>query len=234
MLFKNENAEAEKDVETARILWFQKIEVLKNGNIALTFNEEIAKHFVLKTGYTALELLEIGSLQSFYAMRYYGFAKSKGGFDGKKGNKKNEWWFEYTEDELRELFNIEEDKYKDRRKFVEKVIKQPCDEVCRKTSLNIELSYEKICKGKYLWHFCCSQKSECQLEIKASESTSAKSEKREINAQLKEIAAYKSKYPEQFQKALEFVRSRNKLPFSFSINDEYDAACVLKSQNLVI
>lgn len=234
IVLRNENAKNDSDVYTAKILWFQKIEILKNGDIALTFNEEIAKHFEFKIGYTALELLEIGSLQSFYAMRYYGLAKSRAGWSGKDGNSTNEWWFEYTEDELRQLFGVDKDKYKDRRKFVEKVIKQPCDEVCRKTTLNISLSYEKICKGKYRWHFSCSPKTEMRFDIKASDSIAVQREKREINSQFAEIEAYKQKYPELFEKALEFVKSKNKLPFSFSVNNEFDAMNMLKSQNFTV
>ena len=77
-----------QDVWLRKMPWFQKVEVMLNGNVCLKFNQEIADFFDFRIGYTALELLEIGNLRSFYAMRYYGFAKSKSGFCGESGNQK--------------------------------------------------------------------------------------------------------------------------------------------------
>ena len=229
---KNKNAINANDSYYTKITWFQKVEILKNGDIALTFNDEIAQYFEFKIGYTALELLEIGNLRSFYAMRFYSMAKSKSGYKGVKGNKREEWWFEYTEDELRTLFEIDNHKYLDRRKFVEKVIKQPCEEISSKTNLNIQLSYKKISKGKYLWKFSCSLKNIEPLKITANDSETVKKEKEQINAERTELEFIKISHPKEFKEALEFIQSKNQLPFRFQINDEYAALALLKKNGI--
>ena len=91
-------------------------------------------------------------------MRYYGLAKSTMGFSGERGNGRNSWWFEFTEEELRRFFEIDRNAYQRRDAFVKTVIKKPCEEVNEKTGVNIDLQYEKISKGKYRWRFLCSLK----------------------------------------------------------------------------
>ena len=227
---ENKNPKNETDSCFTKITWFQKVEILKNGDIALSFNNEIAKYFEFKLGYTALELLEIGNLRSFYAIRFYSLAKSKSGYKGIKGNNANEWWFEYTEDELRTLFEINNKKYIDRRKFVEKVIKQPCEEINNKTNLKISLTYSKLSKGKYLWRFNCSPKISEPVKIQIEDRTDIREEKREINAERTELEIFKEKYPEQFLKALELIKAKNQYPVRLQINDEYEAVKLLKNQ----
>jgi len=229
---KNTNPKNDNDSYFSKITWFQKVELLKNGDITLTFNDELSKYFEFKVGYTALELLEIGNLRSFYAMRFYGLAKSKSGYRGTKGNNAEEWWFSYTEEELRNLFEISDSKYLDRRKFVEKVIKQPCEEICAKTNLIILLTAEKLGKGKYLWKFNCSLKKQDVLQIKDTDHI--KTEKRIVNAEIEQLEAYKTKYPKQFEKALYLVKTNNQLPFSFQMNEEFDALKLLIDMGLKV
>lgn len=155
---QNENATEDSDIYNVKMPWFEKVETMKNGDVKLKFNQSIVNLFELKLGYSALDLLEIGRLQGFYAMRYYGLAKSKAGFSGKDGNDLGSWYFEYTESELRQLFEIGPEKYARRDVFVNKVIKGPCAEIERKTSIIINLEYSKIRKGEYLWRFVCSEK----------------------------------------------------------------------------
>ena len=70
----------------------------------------------------------MGKLQSFYAIRYYEMALSYRGFIGKEGNTEDEWFFEKTIDELRELFVLQE-KYKVTSMFRINVIDNPVAEL---------------------------------------------------------------------------------------------------------
>lgn len=182
--------------------WFEKIEVAKNGDVCIKFNPSIAEFLDFKIGYSALELLEIGELQSFYALRYYALAKSKAGY--KNG------WFEYTEDELRQLFEIQ-NKYPRRNTFVEKIIKKPIEEINEKTSISISLESEKLDVGKYRWRFVCSSKKLLK-KITRTESKSSKDEKSIVNAEKKAVAKLKQKHLERWQ---EIFDQEMKQPFLF-------------------
>ena len=203
LILRDENATNDKDIYSLKIPWFQKVETMLNGNVNLKFNQEIANFFDFKTGYTALELLEIGNLQSFYAMRYYGFAKSKIGYKSTKGNEKNLWWFEFTEAELRKLFDLDKNKYKVRMDFVKKVIINPCEEINEKTNIHIDLEYIKISKGNYKWRFNCSEKIE-QLKITISNTKIERNLKRDINKEQIAIAKLRKAHANRWQEVFEF------------------------------
>lgn len=179
--------------------WFQQVTLFPTGDVTLKFNQDIADLFDFKIGYTALELLEIGNLRSFYAMRYYGFAKSKSGFCGENGNQKNQWWFELTEDEIRKIFEIGKNNYPRRNTFVEKVIQNPCKEINEKTNISIDLEYEKLGVGNYKWRFICSNKIS-EIKINKTDSRKEIDEKREINQELEDMAWYKKNYAQEWQK----------------------------------
>ena len=62
-------------------------------------------------GFSLFEINDLGKLKSFYALRYYLVALSFKGFKGKKGNEKNSWFFEYSVEDLRKLFDIQDNEY---------------------------------------------------------------------------------------------------------------------------
>lgn len=230
LTLENSNSENDQDVWLRKMPWFQRVEVMMNGSVCLKFNQEIADFFDFKIGYTALELLEIGNLRSFYAMRYYGFAKSKSGFCGENGNQRNKWWFELTEDEIRKIFEIGSEQYLERRDFVKKVIKNPCEEINEKTNIKIELEYEKLGVGKYKWRFICSNKAEEVKKIKNLDSQKEISTKRQIDKENEEIRFYKTKYPEKFSEYLKIAESQQTLPFGIPIFLEAQAVQMLKKE----
>lgn len=206
IVLRNEDARNPNDVSSLKMPWFESVKTLNDGSVHMKFNRAIAEFFDFRVGYTALELLEIGDLQSFYAMRYYGLAKSTMGFSGERGNGRNSWWFEFTEEELRRFFEIENSKYKDRKDFVKTVIKKPCEEVNEKTGVNIDLQYEKISKGKYRWRFLCSLKKTLQEpaspKTKAAKSAEAGG-RLEAEEERARVAALKNRHPERWLELLE-------------------------------
>lgn len=206
LILENQSCQKDGDVWLRKMPWFQKVDVMMNGDVCLKFNQEIADFFEFRIGYTALELLEIGNLRSFYAMRYYGFAKSKSGYSGINGNSKNEWWFEFTEDEIKKLFELE-GRYSERRDFVKSVIKNPVEEINEKTGINIELQYQKISKGKYKWRFICSNKNE-EIKISKTDTKALVDEKRAINSEREVIERLKKKHADRWQEIFDYEMSQ--------------------------
>ncbi len=217
LILENEDAKNPNDVYMSAMPWFEKTEVLKDGSVKLKFNPSVAELFDFKTGYTALELLEVGKIQSFYALRYYGFARSRSGHCGFSGNKKNQWWFEFTEAELRQLFGIKPNEYLRRDAFVRQVIKNPCDEINRKTSINIDLEYTKLGVGNYRWRFICSNKAEL-FKISKLDSKREISDKQAINDERKKIARLQKEHPERWAELLE--REMQKKQFGARTEDQ--------------
>lgn len=170
--------------------WFSRIDYLPHGAINIKFNQEIVDLLTFEAGYSALELAEFGSLQSFYALRYYAIAKSKMGY--------NEPWFEFTEEELRDFFKLGKEKYPNRTHFEMYVIEKPIAEVNEKTLLKIDVEKNKISKGKYKYHFAVSKKNK-ELKILKTDTLQTKRYKQELNEDEKLIAEYPERFAELFE-----------------------------------
>ena len=203
--------------------------------INIEINHHLGQALVeYKHGFTTLQLIELGRLQSFYAMRYYEIALSWIGKKGKEGNKKGCWYFEYTVEELRKTFQLGENEYSGRMtNFITKVVKNPLDEVNEKTNLTV--SFDKIKEGKNVvgFRFNCSEKA-AALRITKDTDKSQIDEIKEINEEQAELEYFKSRYPEEFEEALKLVKQQAELPFgdSFQIAYEADAVEILKKQGL--
>ena len=176
----------------------------KEHKIAVEINHHLGQALLeFKKGYTAIQLLEMGKLQSFYAMRFYELALSYSGFDGKKNNKKNSWYFEYSVEQIRLLFQIKEDEYSGRMtNFITKVIQKPLEEVCEKTNINI--SFDKIKNGKNVigFIFYCSRKKE-ELKITKTDSKEIKDEKLAVIAENKKVEKLKKEHYDKWQEIFE-------------------------------
>lgn len=170
--------------------WFSRIDYLPHGAINIKFNQEIVDLLTFEAGYSALELAEFGSLQSFYALRYYALAKSKMGY--------KEPWFEFTEEELRDFFKLGKEKYPNRTHFEMYVIENPIAEINEKTLLKLDVEKYKISKGKYKYHFVISKKNK-ELKILKADTLQTKQYKQEKNAEEKLIAEYPKRFAELFE-----------------------------------
>ncbi|EID85127.1 Protein involved in initiation of plasmid replication [Treponema sp. JC4] len=203
--------------------------------INIEINHHLGQALVeYKHGFTTLQLIELGRLQSFYAMRYYEIALSWIGKKGKEGNKKGCWYFEYTVDELRKTFQLGDNEYSGRMtNFITKVVKNPLDEVNEKTNLTV--SFDKIKDGKNVvgFRFNCSEKA-TSVQISKDTDKQQLDEIKVINEEQAELAYFKNRYPEEFAEALKIARQQNELPFgdSFEIAYEADAVEILKKQGL--
>lgn len=107
-------------------------------------------------GFSRFEINDLGKLKSFYALRYYLVALSFKGFKGKKGNIKNSWYFEYSVEDLRKLFDIQDNEYPQMGPFKNSVIELPIQELNEK-NLGIQIVVTPIKKGRKIigFHFDC-------------------------------------------------------------------------------
>lgn len=107
-------------------------------------------------GFSLFEINDLGKLKSFYALRYYLVALSFKGFKGKKGNEKNSWFFEYSVEDLRKLFDIQDNEYTQIGPFRNIVVDLPLKEL-NERNLGIQIVCTSIKKGRKItgFHFDC-------------------------------------------------------------------------------
>ena len=131
--------------------WFTEAS-LEQTTISMSFNPKLGKTIkALKKlyGHAKIDLIDLGKLQSRYAIRFYELALSYAGFEGQGGNRRSEWWFEHTISDIRALFQIEKNKYKLTKEFKRNVIDKSIEEInAAGIGLRIEPEYNR--KGKWL------------------------------------------------------------------------------------
>jgi len=161
--------------------------------ILIDINHNLGEALIqLQKGYTEMQLLTVGKLKSLYALRFYELGKSYAGFEGKNGNPKGEWHIDLTVEQIRKMFVLGEKDYEGRMtNFITKVIKQPLDEVSKKTDLS--MTFEKAKEGRNIagFRFHCKWKT-APVKIKKTEPKAIKELKAEINAEEQEIERIKA------------------------------------------
>src|SRR5574344_480098 len=200
----------------------------KDKLINIALNQDLGKALIeYQKGFTTIQLVEMGKLQSFYAMRYYEIACSWKGKKGLGGNRRNEWFFEMTVQGLRDLFQIKDEEYAGRmNNFTKYVVERPIAEINEKTNLLIK--FEKIKDGKTVvgFHFMCSEKAE-KIKIEKTDRYKKKQEKIAINKESAEIELYKAKYPNEFAEIYEDEKKQENL-FGISLLAEANTVLKLK------
>lgn len=199
--------------------------------IAIELNHHLGQALMeIKKGFTVIQLIELGKLQSFYAMRFYEIAQSWKGKKGKEGNKKNEWFFAYSVEEIRKIFQMKDDEYSGRmNNFTTKVIDNPLEEVNEKTNLNIV--YEKIKDGKAVigFKFTCSEKVE-PLKIAKTDSKKLKQEKIDLNEERQKCEELKQNHAKRYAEILEQVQMQKTLFQPPPMFQEAEALKILKEE----
>jgi len=182
--------------------------------------------------FSAMNIKTIGEIQSFYALRYFEIACSWYNSKGRYGNKKDQWKFSLSVDEIKTMFKIDKDAYKDRmNNFITKVVKNPIEEL-NQVNKDFQISYVKIVENHKTvgFEFTCDQIA--LLKIEKSDSVELKQEKEEINNDMKEVEYFRNKYPDEWEEAMTAASAQNELPFEFGILKEYNAVEILKKQGL--
>lgn len=116
-----------------------------NDNIVLIFSEDVGRLFVeCKDKFSLIDPKVIGSLKSYYSMRYYEIALSYKGLKGHYGNDKNTWWFSYSLPELRTIFKVTGYTYTGgTQDFLKKIVQSPIQELNR-FNQDFQISIQKI------------------------------------------------------------------------------------------
>jgi len=129
--------------------WFT-ISKIRENTITMAFTPEMADLLrSFKKAYAKISLVDLGKLQSRYAIRFYELAMSYSGFAGKDGNPRGHWWFEKTLDDLRILFNVKKRLYPRTGNFRTFVIDNPIDEI-NKADIGIFIEPEYVYNGRFL------------------------------------------------------------------------------------
>lgn len=220
--------------------WFQFIQYSKKKDrIELHFSNEIGwTLYDLKDNYTALNLRTIGEFKSFYAFRFYEIALSWIGMKGRNGNKNGTWFFQMTPEEIRHTFKISDEAYCGKygmTNFIKKVLNAPIAEL-NEVNKEFKIEVSKITRGRttIAFRFDCTELKEEKKKIVKTNSKEVRQDKRQINEEHAEIEHFKSKYPEDFVKALAEAKSQQSFPGfpRMEIIDEFEAVELMKQWGL--
>lgn len=202
-----------EDEEELQVLaWLQEgVYSQAQNKIILVFTDKIGRLFCeCKERFSLINPHVIGSLQSFYSMRYYEIALSYSGLVP--------WEFTLTIDQIRAMFKI--DSYEGRlNNFILKVIKEPIEEL-NANNPDFKITVEKIPdesdKRKIsAIKFNCKSYSKKQ-KIQKNDSPASKRTKRELNEIAEErapIERARALYPEEFARRVEVAKARTPVAF---------------------
>ena len=216
--------------------WFSSADYDKKKDlIELEFNQQIGFAIIEwkeKKQYSAMKIKTIGEIQSFYALRFFEIACSWYNAKGRYGNGKNEWRFTLSVEEIKKMFKIDKDAYKDRmNNFITKVVKNPLEELNR-VNKDFTIAYSKIVENHKTvgFNFICTEAE--VLKISSDDDDSEKEEKQILNSEAREMEYYKMKYPEKWEEAVRLAESQNELPFEFASATEARALSIIREQGL--
>ena len=103
-------------------------------------------------GFSLFEINDLGKLKSFYALRYYLVALSYKGFKGRRGNDRGTWFFEYSVEDLRRLFDIQDGEYQQMGPFRRIVVDLPVREL-NERGLGMRIECKPVKRGRRIVGF---------------------------------------------------------------------------------
>jgi plasmid replication initiation protein len=203
------------------ITWLQIAEYDEEKNIArLCFTEPIGRLFLeCHNQFSLISPRVIGSLKSFYSMRYYELALSYHGYAGTQGNKPTQWYFERSLSELREMFQVTG--YKDKfgtQNFLKKVVQQPIAELnaCNEEFYIDIVKIKDVADSRKLAgiRFICKKYG---AKTKATTKTSSKRSQKVLKGindaeeERKPFERFDTLYHEEFRRRIDELKCRNPL-----------------------
>ncbi|MCQ2591718.1 MAG: replication initiation protein [Treponema sp.] len=188
---------------------------------SLSFNKSLGNALLqYKKAYAKLDLAYLGRLSSKYSIRYFEIGMSYAGNKGINGNKKGTWYFEYTIEQLRQLFSIEDSKYKRMTDFTRRIVYDPI-ELLNNAKVGFEIDPQPIKRGKNLiaFHFVCTEtKPEPRKHLRSSSANSNTADEDDS------FETLKNKYPEEYQEIIAQVEQEKKTnPEMKFVIAEYEA-----------
>ena len=206
-----------EDEEELQVLsWLQEgVYSQARNKIILVFTDKIGRLFCeCREKFSLLNPHVIGSLRSFYSMRYYEIALSYSGLAP--------WEFTLTIDQIRTTFKI--DSYEGRlNNLIQKVVKEPIEELNANnpdfsiTILKIQDDSDK--RKTAAIKFQCKAFSKKQ-KIQKNDSPARKRTKRELNEIAEErapIERARALFPEEFARRVEEIKVKSPVPFVLAL-----------------
>ncbi len=127
--------------------------------LAFKFNSDLSDFLdsLRNEGFSKINLKQLGDLKSVYSFRLFLIAISFKGFMGRNGNKDGCWFFDYSVDELKKLFVLDDDY--PTKEITRLVISNPLREINSK-DLPFNINYTAKRSGKFIsgYHFDCELK----------------------------------------------------------------------------
>ena len=197
-----------------------------------TENMKIFLDELKEIGFSLFEINDLGKLKSFYALRYYLVALSYKGFKGKNGNTSGSWFFEYSLEDLRRLFDIGDGEYPQIGPFKRVVIDLPLKEL-NERNLGIQIACSPVKKSRKIVGFrfdCLDASKKCIQEPDSSavKSLDAPHEEEETKEDLMaEAVQIISRNPIRYAELLE---EEKKFPNLFGLSPETQAIIRLKQE----
>lgn len=189
--------------------WFDKASWQPSTKtFTLTFNKSLGDALVqYKKAYSKIDLASLGRLSSKYSIRYFEIGLSYSGNKGINGNKKGTWYFEYSLDQIKQLFSIDKNQYKRTCDFTRRVVYDPI-ELLNKAQVGFTIEPKALTKGKKLlgFRFICFESEPAPRKTLIAKITSDQEEyEEEIRLEEEHREELKEKYPDEFLQILEEV-----------------------------
>jgi plasmid replication initiation protein len=198
--------------------WFDKASWQpSNKMFSLTFNKALGDALMqYKRAYSQIDLASLGRLSSKYSIRYFEIGMSYAGNKGINGNPKGKWYYEYSVDQIKQLFMIDKKQYKRTCDFTRRVVYDPID-LLNEAKVGFTIEPVPITKGKKLlgFRFVCTESEKIPrknilLNKKDDQEiiyTTLDDE--EIEEERSKMDELKNKYPEEYEQILEKVKEEN-------------------------
>ena len=211
--------------------WFDKASWQPSTKIfTLTFNKSLGDALVqYKKAYSKIDLASLGRLSSKYSIRYFEIGLSYSGNKGINGNKKGTWFFEYSIDQLKQLFMIDKNQYKRTCDFTRRVVYDPVA-LLNEAKVGFTIEAQSLTKGKKLlgFRFVCTESDVAprkNLPAKVKQEEEVVDETQLIFDKLKE------KYPEEYMRILEQVEQEKRENPGAIFISEYEACMRLQAKH---
>ena len=208
--------------------WFDKASWQPSTKtFTLTFNKTLGDALVqYKKAYSKIDLASLGRLSSKYSIRYFEIGLSYSGNKGINGNKKGTWYFEYSVDQLKQLFSIEKNQYKRTCDFTRRVVYDPID-LLNKAQVGFTIKANPINKGKKLlgFRFVCTESEPApRKHVLINSANNGKDiYEEEIRLEEEHRERLKELYPDEYLSLLQEVEKEKKEnPGKFFFSD-YEA-----------
>jgi hypothetical protein len=214
----------------------------KTGRATMKFSEELAEFIMaLKWMYSKMNLPDIGSLQSRYAIKLFEMAMSYRSMKGKRGNAENNWYFERPIPELRKIMGVPKEAYKETHLFKQYAIEKPIEEL-NEAGIGLEITPEGVKHGRRIVaiRFDCKQTPRAARGKGRGAKGAALPEPDpwlEEQRKEKELQHLKELYPEEFAQLYEaeFAKAPAFIPEGFKqLGAEGSALMQLKERHGIV